>query len=144
MSSSDGNKNLEWRPCPRTIANRRTDPVQIHAGHDLAEKNQIAPNRHAQARMTAALHAAIKDPIPPATYGDMMPACRIIFMDKCRIKRNACLDTTLGLHTKDRKEESLLDRQKREMLRWILRGKRCSDELYTGQCIQGTSPINLG
>jgi hypothetical protein len=100
ISSSDGNHDLEGGPCPRTIANGRTDPVQIHAGHHLAEKNHVAPNRHAHARVTAALRAAVEDPVPPGTQGNMVPACCIIFVNKRRIKSNACLYTAIGLHMK--------------------------------------------
>jgi hypothetical protein len=58
-NSSDGNHDLEGRPCASAIANGRTDPVQIHTGHDLAEKDHVAPNRHAKARVKAALRAAV-------------------------------------------------------------------------------------
>jgi hypothetical protein len=108
-SSSDGPHDLERGPCPSAIANRRTDPVQIHAGHNLAEKTHIAPNRHAHARVKAARLATVKNPVPPGTSGDMMPACRIILVNKRRTKRNAFLNTALGLHMNDRTEESVLD-----------------------------------
>jgi hypothetical protein len=103
ISSGDGNHDLEGGPCPSAIANRRTNPVQIHAGHNLTEKDHVAPNRHAQARVKAALRAAVEDPVPPGTHGDMMPACRIIFVNKRRIKSHACLYTTVGLYMKHRK-----------------------------------------
>jgi hypothetical protein len=70
------------------------------------------------------MRAAVEDPVPPGTHGDMMPACRIIFVNERRIKRNASLYTALGLHMKDRKEEMVLDRQKREMLDGFSGGKR--------------------
>jgi hypothetical protein len=59
----------------------------------------------------AALRAAVEDPVPPGTHGDMVPACRIIFVNKRRIKSNTCLYTTVGLHVKYRIEERVLVRQ---------------------------------
>jgi hypothetical protein len=97
----------------------------------LAEKAHIAPNRHAQARVKAAMRAAVEDPIPPATHGDMMPACRIIFVNERRMKRNACLYAALGLHMKDRKEKSVLDRYlEKGNVGWIFKREALLQRMY--------------
>jgi hypothetical protein len=82
----------------------RTSPVELHSGHNLAEKTDIAPNCQAQARVKATMTATVQDPVSPGTNGDLMPTCRIIFVDIRRIKEQACLYTALGLQMGDRRE----------------------------------------
>jgi hypothetical protein len=66
--------------------------------------------------MKAALRAAVEDPVPPSTHGDMMPTCRIIFVNKRRIKGSASLYTAIGLYNmKYRKKQwCVLDHRKVE------------------------------
>jgi hypothetical protein len=55
--------------------------------HELSESNHASSSRN---------------PVPQVP-GDMMPACRIIFVNKRRIKQ--CLPhTTIGLHERQRKK----------------------------------------